>query len=153
MPESLYEMQIPADFSTSLLYNTNDLCLNKDQFYVLMSLLSGQRKIYVAQNDSDEVFELDTPVDYKDYESLDLFSMTYLSSDSLDWVAVIDEELESGIGVLIADSDLINRFNSNYADELNDTNNLISFFYRDSHRNRFSIQNMVRVLSLLHTAK
>lgn len=136
-----------------MLYNTNDLCLNKDQFYVLMSLLSGQRKIYVAQNDSDEVFELDTSAYYKDYESLDLFSMTYLSSDSLDWVAVIDEELESGIGVLIADSDLINRFNSNYADELNDTNNLISFFYRDSHRNRFSIQNMVRVLSLLHTAK
>lgn len=148
--DSIYDLEVPKNVCTSLIYNTNDLCLNKDQFWALMESSFGHDKIFIAQNDSKEILEFDFPIKYEDYESLDLFSMTYLSSNRFDWVVVIDEELESGIGVLIADSKMVKDLNAHYANELRDTNDLISFFFRDSRRNQNSIGNMVKFLSLLH---
>ena len=77
--------------------------------------------------------------------------MSYLSSSRFDWVVVIDEELESGIGFLIADSKTVKDFNAHYANELRDTNDMISFYFRDLLRNQHSIRDMVKFLSLLHT--
>lgn len=74
-----------------------------------------------------------------------------LSSSRFDWVVVIDEELESGIGFLIADSKTVKDFNAHYANELRDTNDMISFYFRDLLRNQHSIRDMVKFLSLLHT--
>lgn len=149
--DSIYDLEVPENVYTSLIYNTNYLCLNKAQFGVLMEFLKGQDKIFIAQNDSKEVFEFNCPVRYEDYESLDLFSMSYLSSSRFDWVVVIDEELESGIGFLIADSKTVKDFNAHYANELRDTNDMISFYFRDLIRNQHSIRDMVKFLSLLHT--
>ena len=147
---SIYDLEVSKNVYTSLIYNTNDLCLNKAQFCTLMRFLKEQDKIFIAQNDFQEVYEFNYPMCYEDYESLDLFSMTYISSNRFDWVVVIDEELESGIGILIADSKIVNDFNDHYTDELRDTNDLISFFFHDSRRNPNSIRNMVKILSLLH---
>lgn len=151
--DSIYDLAIaPKNYST-LLYNTNDLFLNQKQFEVLLKLCSNSDTIYVAQHDSDEVYEICLPISYEDYKSLDLYSITYLSSKEFKWVIVIDEELESGVGVLISNTALINDFNSVYQDELKDLFDLISFYFRDASRNPLSIQNMIKVLSLLHISR
>lgn len=40
--DSIYDLEVPENVYTSLIYNTNDLCLNKAQFGVLMEFLLEQ---------------------------------------------------------------------------------------------------------------
>ena len=50
---------IPSDIPTFLLYNTNDLWLNEEQFNALMESIGSTEKFYIAQNDSEEIYEFD----------------------------------------------------------------------------------------------
>ena len=59
---------IPSDIPTFLLYNTNDLCLNEEQFNALMESIGSTEKFYIAQNDSEEIYEFDLPMSYNDYQ-------------------------------------------------------------------------------------
>ena len=148
--ESIEDFMIPSDIPTFLLYNTNDLCLNEEQFNALMESIGSTEKFYIAQNDSEEIYEFDLPMSYNDYQSLNLFSMTYLTSNKFDWLVIIDENLESGIGVLATKSDLIEKYSSRYKDGLNDIQNLVAFHYKDASRNPHSIENLIKILSLWH---
>ena len=145
---SIEEFVIPSDIPTFLLYNTNDLCLNEEQFNALMESIGSTEKLYIAQTDSDKIYEFDFPMSYNDYQSLDLFSMTYLSSTQFDWIVVIDENLESGIGVLATKNEIIDKFLSRYKNGVRDIQNLIAFHYRDASRNPHSMDNLIKILSL-----
>jgi hypothetical protein len=151
--ESLETLCISPEISTTLIYNTNDLCLNKEQFDVLMKNIDSQDTVYIDQKDSDEVYEFVFPISYDEYQSLNLFSMTFISSSKFDWIVIIDEELESGIGVIAAADKLIDNFNSQYKKGLKDLHDLISFYHRNTLRNPLSIQNLIKILSLLHVTK
>ena len=146
--ETIEELVIPFDISTFLLYNTNDLCLNEEQFNALMESIGSTEKLYIAQNDSDEVYKLVFPISYNDYQSLDLFSMTYITSNNFDWLVIIDENLESGIGILAAEDEVIDGFLSRYKNGIHGIQNLISFHYKDASRNPHSMDNLIKILSL-----
>ena len=146
---SIYDLDIPPDTYSTLLYNTNDLFLNEEQFNTLMKLIPITDTVYVVQVDSEEVYEFCLPISYEDYTSLNLFSITFLSSKNFNWVIIIDEELESGVGLIISNAELINDFNSMYKNGLKDFSDLISFYYRDASRNALSCHNMIKILSLL----
>ena len=148
--ESIEDFVIPSDIPTFLLYNTNDLCLNEEQFNALMQSIGSIEKLYVAQNDSEEIYELDFPMSYSDYQSSDLFSMAYITSNKFDWLVIIDENLESGIGVLAANDEVIDNFSSRYKNGIHDIQNLIAFHYRDASRNPHSMDNLIKILSLWH---
>ena len=77
--ESIEDFMIPSDIPTFLLYNTNDLCLNEEQFNALMESIGSTEKFYIAQNDSEEIYEFDLPMSYNDYQSLNLFSITKIN--------------------------------------------------------------------------
>ncbi len=147
---TIYELDISSEAQTTLLYNTNDLCLNENQFNSLINLISTEDIIYMVQNDSEEVYELSIPLSYNEYKSLDLFSMTFLSSKKFEWVVIVDEELESGIGVIASNKEFIDAFDSKYKSGLNDLHDLISYYYRNASRNPLSIYNLTKILSLLH---
>ena len=151
--ESIYDLNISPYISTALIYNTNDLCLNKEQFDSLLSVIGPLETIYVVQNDSDTIYEFDLPMVYEEYQSLNLFSLTVLTSSSFDWAVIIDEELESGIGFFVASNELVENFNFRYKGGLNDMLDLISFSFRDLSRNPRSIQNLFKIFSLLHVAR
>ena len=148
--ETIYELKIPTDVQTMLLYNTNDLCLNPSQFKALMSSIDPSEKIYVAQNNSDDIYKFESSVLYDEYQALNLYSMTYLTSSSFDWVVILDENLESGIGILAAKNKLIEDFSLSYQETLNDIQMMIEFHHRDVVRNPHSIDNLVKILSLWH---
>lgn len=148
--ETIYELKIPTDVQTMLLYNTNDLYLNPSQFKALMSSIDPSEKIYVAQNDSDDIYEFESSVLYDEYQALNIYSMTYLTSSSFDWVVILDENLESGIGILAAKNKLIEDYPLSYQETLNDIQMMIEFHYRDAVRNPHSIDNLVKILSLWH---
>ena len=147
---SILDLNIPSDVQTCLLYSTNDLWLNKKQFDALMDITSSYKALYIAQNDSDETFRFDLPMSYEEYINLNLYSVSFITSDKFDWVIVIEEGLESGIGVMIGDLHFINNFNTLYSDSLTDIYELISFHYRDQARNPKSIQNLIKLLSFVH---
>ncbi len=148
--DSILDLNIPSDIPTALLYSTNDLWLNKKQFDALMDITSSYKALYIAQNDSDEMFRFDLPMSYEEYINLNLYSVSFITSDKFDWVIVIEEGLESGIGVMIGDLRFIKNFNTLYSDSLTDIYELISFHYRDQARNPKSIQNLIKLLSFVH---
>lgn len=148
--ECIYDLKISSEISTTLLYNTMDLWLNKGQFDALIDLVDPQDKIYIVHNDSDKVYEVCLPVSYEEYKSLNLFSMTFLSSSNFDWVVILDEGLESGMGVIAGNDEFIANFHSRYGKSLIDLQSLISFHYHDLDRNPSSLKNLIKVLSLLH---
>lgn len=63
--ESIEDFMIPSDIPTFLLYNTNDLCLNEEQFNALMESIGSTEKFYIVQNDSEEIYEFDLQMSYK----------------------------------------------------------------------------------------
>ena len=71
-----------------------------------------------------------------------------ISYSGFDWVIVLDEGFESGVGVLIGASDFVKKYISQYKDGLKDIYDLITFHYKDSHRNPHSIENLIKILSL-----
>ena len=148
--ESIEDFMIPSDIPTFLLYNTNDLCLNEEQFNALMESIGSTEKFYIAQNDSEEIYEFDLPMSYNEYQSLNLFSITYLASNKFDWLVIIDENLESGMGILAAKDEIIDNFTSRYESAIHDIQNLIAFHYRDASRNPYSMDNLIKILSLWH---
>ena len=143
-------LKIPSAKSSLLLYNTDDLWLSKPQFETLTKFVSTNEKIYIAQLDSAEVYELTTPIKYDVYDSLNLFSTTFICSENFEWLIVIDEGLESGIGVLIGENDFVQQYIDLYGHALRDIYDLITFHYKDSLRNPYSIENLVQILSLGH---
>lgn len=147
---SILDLNIPSDVQTCLLYNTDDLWLNKKQFDALMDITSSYKALYVAQNDSDETYRFDLPMSYDEYSALNLYSVSFITSDKFDWVIVIEEDLESGIGILIGAPDFIKKFNALYSEGLTDIYELISFHYRDQAKNPKSIQNLIKLLSFVH---
>lgn len=148
--DSILDLNIPSDVPTALLYNTYDLWLNKKQFDALMDITSSYEALYIAQNDSDETYRFDLPISYDEYKALNLYSVSFITTDKFDWVIVIDECLESGIGILIGAPDFIKKFNTLYPDGLTDIYDLISFHYRDQAKNPKSIQNLIKLLSFVH---
>lgn len=151
--ESIVDLVIPSDITTLLLYNTHDLWLNEEQFHALMESVGSTEKLYIAQNDSDKIYEFDFPMSYHDYASLNLFSVTYLMSNQFDWLVIMDEGIESGIGVLAAKNEVIDKFSSRYKNEIHDIQNLIAFHYRDASRDPHSMNNLIKILSLWHGKK
>ena len=148
--DSILDLNIPSDVPTALLYNTYDLWLNKKQFDALMDITSSYEALYIAQNDSDETYRFDLPISYDEYKALNLYSVSFITTDKFDWVIVIDECLESGIGVMIGDLRFIKNFNTLYSDSLTDIYELISFHYINQAKNPKSIQNLIKLLSFVH---
>ena len=152
--ESIEDLDIPSHVPTFLLYNTNDLCLSEKQFNALIESIGPTEKIYVAQNYPEEIREFDFPLSYSDYQSQYLLPMTYLTSNKFDWLVIIDEALESGVGVLLAKSDaIIDNYSSRYKNGIKDIQNLIEFHYRDASRNPYAMDNLITILSLWHGSR
>ena len=146
----IQNLKVPSEKSSILLYNTDDLWLSKSQFEALIKLLSFGEKLYAAQNDSEEIYEMTAPLKYENYENLNLFSISFIASEKFEWVIVIDEGLESGTGVLVGEPDFIQKYIHQYGHALKDIYDLIAFHYNDSSRNPRSIDNLVKILSLGH---
>lgn len=151
--DSMLEFDIRDNVPTLLLYNTNDLCLNEEQFNALMDSIRTPQKLYVAQNDSEQIYEFDFPMSYDCYESLNLYSISYLTSDKFDWLVIIDEALESGVGVLASNGDVINEFSTRYKNAISDIQNLVEFHFSDFSRNKNSIETLMKILSLWRSKK
>ncbi len=151
--DSILDLNIPDHVETLLIYNTNDLWLSENQFNALMESIRSPEKIYVAQNDSDEIVEVSFPMSYKEYCDLDLYSLTYVTSNHFDWLLIMDEGIESGIGVLATKNELIGRYCSRYTQAKQDIQDLIAFHHRDASRNPYSIECLNKILSLWHEKK
>ena len=148
--EAIEELKISSNNASVLIYNTNDLWLSKPQFDVLTKLISPQKTLYVAQKDSEDIYELELPIKYEEYSKLDLFSISFIASEKFDWVIVMDEGLESGIGILIGNPDFVKQYISKYENGLKDLYDLITFHYRSNSRNSHSIEKLMKILSFAH---
>lgn len=152
--ESLIDVEIPEDLHASLLYSTDDYFLSEKQFSSLVKLLQEGDSLYVMQlGDSDDLSELNHELyefpffcSYEDYRALDFYSISILFSSQYNWVLVIDESLEGGIGLFVGEKDAVDLFESFYGRTAKDLCELVLFFLRDSDRNKNSLLYMERLL-------
>ena len=58
--------------------------------------------------------------------------------------------IADGMGILAAKDEIIDNFTSRYESAIHDIQNLIAFHYRDASRNPYSMDNLIKILSLWH---
>jgi hypothetical protein len=67
----------------------------------------------------------------------------------LDWILIIDESLDGGIGILGGDSEIVDIFEKEYGKTKKDMCKLVKFFIEDSNRNKHALLYMKKIFDLL----
>lgn len=155
------DLDICEGLCTSLIYPTDDFFLYKDQFDAVMQLIINDEKMLILQVDWDnaiyssesKVYSFDKSIDYLEYRNIWLDYKTLIFSDSFKWVIVIDECVEGGIGILVADSDIIERFESFYKREKIDIVDFFEFHIKDEQNRKQELPIISIVVKLLKQGK
>ena len=155
--KSLAGLAFSEKVDSSILYPTDDYFLTEFQFQSIVKLLSQNDKLYVMQmganDDLDslehEIYELSYPYSYTDYRSLDFYSISIIFSSQCDWIIIIDESLNGGIGLFVGDVAKVSFFETVYAKTKSDICHMVKFFIDDSKRNKNAIPYMKRIINLV----
>ena len=128
---SLVDLKINKNLETILLYPTNDLFLTQQQYKTLWQFLNivGESKCYLTQFDNVEsgidsetntFLCIHNNLSYNEYLDFNLFSLSMLLSEKGRWAIFIEETLEDGIGLFIADKKYMDIFKNCYLDYCRD---------------------------------
>ena len=136
--QDIDDVKFNPGFRKVLLYPTEDLALTNEQFEALLKAHTGSR-IFVMQigydddflSDNNDVYVLSAPCSYEEYENLRFDTITILFSEDDDWIVLIDESAEGGVGLLAATSQVIERFESYYKNSKNDIISFVSYYLHD----------------------
>ncbi len=146
---NLYDIEIPQNSYRTLIYPTNDFFLYEHQFDAVKSLVKQDEKIYVFQlDDLSFVHEFSYPFDYKAYCCLNLYSVSIMFSNSLEWIIIIDEAVEYGKGVFISNFSLKEKFENIYNSK-NDLSEIIKFTNEDTEKRKYDISCLNKFISMI----
>ena len=151
--DNIYDVAFVEGIKRIILFPTNDLILNENQFDTLVnSLIIGKEALYLMQlgensdifSQGNAVFKFAPPHLYREYfkcyEEENLYSICIMFSDSFEWVCVIDECLEGGVAILAGYPTVINEFELKYGNSKNDLNNYLDFLKEDEKRTKSNLQ-------------
>ena len=155
--EFLGDIEFSENLDVSILYPTDDYLLDEFQFQSIVSLLDKKDNLYVMQLGEDsyihslkhELYQLGYPYSYEEYKQLNFYSISVIFSSKLDWILIIDESLDGGIGILGGDSEIVDIFEKEYGKTKKDMCKLVKFFIEDSNRNKHALLYMKKIFDLL----
>ncbi len=147
----------PEGFAITLLYSTDDLFLTEHQFNALKSVINQDTRIYVTQNDEDNpmtadnylIWELSADIMYDEYVEIPLFSNAIIFPNTLDWILIIEETLDGGVGILAGNVTMISAFESAYGQTRRDVRDLVLFHLEHSRIRDTYNDNLKRLLSMI----
>ncbi len=125
---SLIDLNINKNFKASLIYPTYDLYLTKqqyDNFWEFLDII-GEGECYLTQFDNCEggidskentFLRIHKDMTYEEYININLFSVSVLVSKNGKWAIFIEETLEDGIGLFVADEKYIDIFKRRYQND------------------------------------
>lgn len=155
--ESLIDVEFAKKVNVSIIYPTDDYLLDELQFQAIVNLLDKNDNLYIMQLGIDsnlhslnhELYQLNYPYSYQEYQLLEFYSISVVFSNKLDWILLIDESLNGGIGILAGDSTNINLFETTYGKTKNDICKLGEFFIEDATRNKNALLYMKKIFNLV----
>ena len=141
MFNSINEDVLTEGFQKRILYPTNDFHLTKEQFHAIKCLLQPDENLILFQMGFDDGFfspknsyyKINCDINYREYDEIWIDSISALSSDTWEWLVLIDEALEGGLGVFIASEEVVKKFSEIYVNMTTDIIRFVELFLY--HRN------------------
>lgn len=139
-----------------LLYPTDDFHLSEDQFDVIKTIIPCGNSLYVAQIGhgqnsilhSTPVYKLKQPFDYREYQEIWLDTISFIFSDSYEWVIVIDESLIGGEGLFIGNDVAASQFWKQYKRGNSDIAEFVQFCVNEHKKRDIGFEHMLNILHM-----
>lgn len=147
---------LSKEFQKRLLYPTNDFHLTKEQFDAVKCLLRPNENLYLFQMGFDggffslknSYYQMNRNLEYHDYSEIWIDSISVLSSDAWEWIVLIDEAADGGLGVFVASEEIIRRFSQIHADLATDIIRFVDFFVCNSRSSQEMYGYMMEILHM-----
>ena len=104
-------------FERILLYPTNDVLLTEEQFCALRNAMNGEFLYAREVGETGKWYDMGQPFyrlskcdTYEQFVQLPFWSISVFFDETFDWVILIDESLEGGIGLLLASEEIKDSF-------------------------------------------
>lgn len=158
MFDCINEDALTGEVQKRLLYPTDDFYLTKDQFATIKRLLRPNENLNLLQMGFDEGFfslkniyyQMDYNIEYQDYHKIWVDSISVLFPDSYEWIVLIDEAAEGGLGMFIASEKPIKKFTQKYTNLTADVIRFVEFF---ASRKHFDCEMQKYMLDILRMCK
>ena len=119
--KTVFDIKLNKNSACRIIYPTDDLWLNSNQLNVLFNLNNCNHSLNLLQegdtgklfSDGSDVFAF-TKNEIQDYLDYNLYSICAIFPDNCEWICLIDETFDAGMGVLIGNDTIISAFNSLY---------------------------------------
>lgn len=140
----------------SLMYPTNDFHLYEDQFSAVKAMLSPGEDLFLLQmgfNDGfysnlNDIYVCESNLSYTEYEEIWLDSISVIASSSWEWIVLVDEAYEGGLGVFTSNRKAVSRFDSIYGKTTSDMVAFVEYFIKRTKKMDYSLEYMMDILSL-----
>lgn len=138
---TICEVNFHPGYNTVFLFPTYDVYLNEQQYMALRNFLTQlnektfyvlnyytllQEKSYQVLTDHEFIYQLNSDTSYEEYTDLFLTEMSYIVSENFNWFIAIEESIENGMGIFVADRNLIALFQKCYPQYRLDLDNLLA---------------------------
>lgn len=155
--EGLDGLVFAPDTLKAVIYPTDDVCLNKDQYNKLVSILKSEEELTVIQagwtNDffaeGNIAYTFCEPFSYEEYSELKFFSPSIIISSLLEWLIIIDESLYGGEALIVGKDDRVSQFLEKNGHGIQDILRFVDFYINDSYERSYKpiyLKKMIRLL-------
>lgn len=143
-------------YQKRILYPTEDFHLTEVQFDAIKRLLCPNEHLNLFQMGFKDGFfspqnsyhHMNCDLSYQDYDEIWIDSIAILSPDSYEWIVLIDEAAEGGLGVFIAPEEIIREFSQIYTNFVSDIINFVDYFVRKRRSTPEMYKYMMDVLHM-----
>lgn len=143
----------------TLMFPTDDLHLTKEQFESLTHLLNDGETIYVMQmawdmkdgffDINNQCFQLKSPIEYSEYASLELYTISLLVPTQFNWIVLVEENLDNGEALFIGDKKVTEQFRQIYSSNQDDLAKYVLMWLSDYKNRNVKLDYLERVLGAL----
>lgn len=152
----IVEISLCEGITSSLIYPTDDHLLYECQLSAVVKLLEEHESLYALQlgwsdvlgADTNELFILSPPFN-EEYYNLDLSTFTLLFSNSYQWLVLIDEAQEGGVGLIVGEKDIIEKFDSIYGRTKQDIVSFVNFHLDEEKRRSRTLTILPKIIKIL----
>lgn len=155
--EGLDGLRFASGTAKAIIYPTDDVCLNEEQYNAIVSILKGGEDMTVIQCGwSNNFFAEDRiaytfcePFCYEEYSKLDFFSPSIIFSSLHEWIIIIDESLNGGEALIVGDPNRIAQFLKTNDNGIHDLLRFVSFYLNDAWERSYKTDYLKKMIHLL----
>lgn len=138
------------------LFTPEDYYLSKDQFDTVKTIIQPNESLYVAQlgyvqhsiSKLTEVYSFKQPLDFQKYKEIWLDTLSFVFSDSCEWLIVVDESLNGGEGIFVGNDVRAAQFWKQYKNANRDILKFIELCIGEHKKRNVPLKHMFNILNI-----